>query len=161
MFRMPLMGLAILCSVDCVTMHTTCPVCPHNQSLLTPKPIVTAITITVTYYYSMTGSIEPKIRMSSRRIALCLGRMLFFPALNFICLIQSVLAGWIKMGIVLQLVICTYAVWPSPTSLLSWISADWLHSCHPRLLPSWSLRQLTLIMQLSMPGLLHNQSTIN
>ena len=37
MFRMPLMGLAILYSVDCVTMHTTCPVCPHNQSLLTPK----------------------------------------------------------------------------------------------------------------------------
>ena len=128
----------------------------------TPKPIVTAITITVTHHYSTTGSIEPKITMSSRRIALCLCGMLFFPALNFICLIQSVLAGWIEMGIVLELVICTYAVWPSPgTSFLSWISADWLHLCHPSLPSSWSLRQLTLIMQFSMPGLLHYQSTTN
>ena len=44
MFRMPLMGQqAILCSVDCVTMHTPCPVCPvcHLYALCSVCPLCT------------------------------------------------------------------------------------------------------------------------
>ena len=147
MSRTPLMGHPILCSVDCVTMHTTtCPVCPDIQSLQTPRLILTTITITVTtaginYQHNQ---IEQTIGMSAA---------LPWPLLGFPLhphSIQSRLLDLIEMA--LYWILDSIAVW------LDLICHVFKHLSPPLI---WLLRQLAWIMQLSMSDLLQIQSTIN